>query len=162
MLHLTGKEIVFGIEKSFDGIRYLDIIPKNSGYGYVQYLDMSYLAISHDMGHDITTDRDISFDITPDHLETPGKCKFNENPPPRCGLLLFFSALSLPSSWLILRLAFFVVLLLSISWIALTVLPANNNLAPSGLSLLPERMFVFVSLFFFFSFFISFPVSFPS
>ena len=82
----------------------------------IQYLDISYLVISHDMGYDITIYRDISCDITPDHLETPGKYKFNENPPPRCGLLLFFSALSLPSSWLVLGLAFFVVFLLSISW----------------------------------------------
>ena len=47
---------------------------------------------------------------------TRGKYKFNENALPRCGLLLFFSALSLPSSWLVLGLAFFVVFLLSISW----------------------------------------------
>ena len=51
---------------------------------------------------------------TPDNLETPGKYKFNENPPPRCGLLFFL--LCLPSSWLVFRLAFFFVLLLSISW----------------------------------------------
>ena len=83
---------------------------------WIQYLDISYLVISNDMGYDITIYRYISCDVTPDHLETPGKYKFNENPPPRSGLLLFFSASSLPLSWLVLRLAFFVVLLLPVSW----------------------------------------------
>ena len=50
----------------------------------------TYLVISNDLGYDITIHRDMSFDITPDHLETRGKHKFNENPPPRCRLLLFF------------------------------------------------------------------------
>ena len=97
------------------------------------------------------------YDVTPDHLETPGKYKFNENPPPRCVLLLFFSALSLPSSWLALW-AF------SSSFccpsdghiIGLTVPPANSNLVPSGLGLLPEhlRLFLFhFSSFLYFSFF---------
>ena len=116
--------------------------------------------ISHDMGYDVTIylSRDISCDITPDHLETPRKYKFTENPPPRCGLLLFFSALSLPSSWLVLRLPFFcrlsVVHELDTSFCCgLTVPPANSNLVPSRLDLLPERMFVLFhfSNFFFFS-----------
>ena len=34
LVHLTGQKIVFAIEKYIDGIRYLDISPKNSGYGY--------------------------------------------------------------------------------------------------------------------------------
>ena len=50
--------------------------------------------MSHDTEYDITMYRDISCDITPDHLETQGKYKFNEDPPPRWGLLLFFSAVS--------------------------------------------------------------------
>ena len=57
--------------------------------------------------HDITIYRHISCDIThtASTKKTLGKCKFNENPPPRCGLLfLFFSAMSLPSSWLVFRL----------------------------------------------------------
>ena len=67
------------------------------------------------MGYDITIYRDISCDITPDHLDTPGKYKFNENPPLRCSTLFFFG-FSLPSSWLVLGLEFFVVFQLSISW----------------------------------------------
>ena len=30
----SDYELVFGIENCFDGIRYLDISPQNSGYGY--------------------------------------------------------------------------------------------------------------------------------
>ena len=73
------------------------------------------------------------------------------NPQPRCGLLLFVLVLSLPSSWLV-----FLPSLLTLSSfccpsvghiIGLTAPPANknSNIIPSGLSLLPERMFVFVS-----------------
>ena len=96
LVHLTGRKIVFGIEKYFDGIRTISRYQsQKSGYGYdisiyrilwyrvIRYMISRHIAIYH-----------------ADHLETPGKYKFNENPPPRCGLLLFFSALSLPSSWL--------------------------------------------------------------
>ena len=113
LVHLTGKRIVFGIGIYLDGRRYLEICPNISGNGY--NTSIPGMCISRDVGYSITIYRDISCDITPDHLETPGKCKFNETLPPRCGLLLIFSALSLPSSSLVLRLAFFVVLLLSIS-----------------------------------------------
>ena len=124
------------------------------------YLDMSYLVISHDMGYDIITYRDISCDITPDHLETSGKYKFNENPPPRCGLLLFFRLCLCPHG-------------LSCVWpfssslrcpsagniIGLTV-PANSNLVPSGLRLFPEHvLFVFVSYLFIFFFLFSLSLS---
>ena len=68
------------------------------------------------MGLNITIYRDISCDITPDHPETPDKHNFHKNPPPRCGLLCVLGFLSLPSSWLVFRLANFVVCLLSISW----------------------------------------------
>ena len=34
LVHLTGQKMVFAIEKYIDGIRYLDISPKNSGCGY--------------------------------------------------------------------------------------------------------------------------------
>ena len=106
---------------------------------WIQYVDISYIVISHDVGYDITIYRDISCEIKPDHLETLGKHKLNENPPPRCGLLLFFSALSLPSSWLVLGLAFFVVFRCPSAGhiIGLTVPPANSNVVPSRLSLLP-------------------------
>ena len=116
------------------------------------YLDMSYLVISHDMGYDIITYRDISCDITPDHLETSGKYKFNENPPPRCGLLLFFRLCLCPHGlscvW-----PFLLSFCYPSAWhmIALTVPPENSNLVPSGLGLLPERVHVC-----FFSFFILF------
>ena len=114
---------------------------------------------SHDMGHDVTIYRDISCDIT--HTRPPRntrhKSKFNENPPPRRGLLLFFSAVSLPSSWMCSSGLF-----LSFSCcpsaghiIGLTVSHANSNLVPSGLGLLPERMHVF--FFFHFSFSPFFP-----
>ena len=91
----------------------------------------------------------------PDHLETPGtKSKFNENPPPRCGLLSRFFRLCLCRHLGCVRLAFFVVVL-SISWTHhRTVSPANINLVPSRLGLLPERMCMF--LFHFFSFFLFF------
>ena len=128
--------------------------PKNSGYGYdVQYLDISYLVISHDMGCDITTYRDISCDITPDHLET----QVNTNSTKTHHLVVVYTCffgclcprLGLPSVWYVLS-----------SFccpsaghtIGLTVPPANSNLVPSRLGLLPERMFVLFhfSIFFFF------------
>ena len=123
----------------------------------IRYLDIPYLVISHDTGHDVTIYRDTPCDIT--HTRSPRntrhKPKFIENPPPRCGLLLFFSTLSLPSSWL----AVFVWPFLSFFCcpsaghiIRLTVSPANSNLVPSGLGLLPERMHVgFCFIFNFFS-----------
>ena len=85
-----------------NSVRYREIFPWDTISPYqsqkikirIQYLDISYLVMSHDKGYDITIYRDVSCDITPNHLETPGKYKFNENPPPRCGLLLLFSAVS--------------------------------------------------------------------
>ena len=60
----------------------------------IRYLDIPYLVISHDTGHNVTIYRDIPCDIT--HTKSPrntrNKSKFDENPPPCCGLLLFFSA----------------------------------------------------------------------
>ena len=123
----------------------------------IRYLDIPYLVISHDTGHDVTIYRDTPCDIT--HTRSPRntrhKPKFIENPPPRCGLLLFFSTLSLPSSWL----AVFVWPFLSFFCcpsaghiIGPTVSPANSNLVPSGLGLLPERMHVFFVSFFVFLF----------
>ena len=102
-----------------NSVRYREIVRRDTISRYqsqkfgiwIQYLDISNLVISHGMGCDITIYRDMSCDVTPDHLGTPCKYKFSENPPPRCGLLFFLLALSLPSSWLVLRLAFFVVLL---------------------------------------------------
>ena len=160
--HLTGQKIVFGIEKYFDGIRYLDQSQKIGIW--IQYLDISYLVITHDMGYDITIYRDISGDITPDHLETPGTYKFYENPPPRCGLLLCCSALSLPSSWLVLRLAFFVDRLLSIGWTHHRT-DRTSKQQPCPLRTPPvsrARAVCFCFIFiYFFLFIFSFPVCFP-
>ena len=89
------------------------------------------------------------------HFETPGNYKFNENPPPRCGLLLFFRLCLCPH------------LGLSSVWpfsssfccpsdghiIGLTVPPANSNLVPSGLGLLSEHVRLSLFHFSFFSFF---------
>ena len=44
---------------------------KSEKFGmWIQYLDRSYLVISHDMGYDITIYRDISCGITPNHRQT--------------------------------------------------------------------------------------------
>ena len=106
------------------------------------------------MGYDITIYRDISYDITPEDLGTPGEYKFHENPPPRCGLLLFFRLclcphLGLSSVWHFLS-SFCCPSAGHI--IGLTVPAAKSNLVPSRLGLLPERMFVLFhfSIFFFF------------
>ena len=127
LVHLTGERIVFGMEKYFDGIQYLDIYPNNSGYGY-----------------DITIYHDISCDITPDHRETPGKYenKINENPSPRCGLLLFqiciYPQLRLSCVWPFLA-SFYCPLAGNI--IGLTVPSAKSRRFPSGRCLLHGRMF---------------------
>ena len=108
------------------------------------------------MGYDITIYRDISYDITPEDLGTPGEYKFHENPPPRCGLLLFFRLclcphLGLSSVWHFLS-SFCCPSAGHI--IGLTV-PADSNLVPSGLGLLPERMmFVFCFILFYFLFYL--------
>ena len=77
------------------GVRHREIFRRDtisryqsSKFGiWIRYLDVSYHVISLDTGYDITIYRDISCDIWPDHPETPDKHNFNENPPPRCGLL---------------------------------------------------------------------------
>ena len=100
------------------------------------------------------------YDVTPDHLETPGQYKLNENTPPRCGVLLFFSALSLPSSWLPSVWPFSSCFCCPSDGhiIGLTVPSANSNLVPSGLGLLPEHVRLFLFHFsFFFLFFSFFP-----
>ena len=76
---------------------------------------ISYLVISYDMEYDITIYRAISCDVKPDHPKTSGLTNVNENPPP-FWVLFVFGSFSVPSSWIVSRLAFFVVLRLSISW----------------------------------------------
>ena len=131
---------------------------------WIQYLDISYLVILHDMAYDITIYRDISCDITPDHLETSGKynstkthhlfavysCFFWLCLCPPLGLSSvwhFLSPFCCPSAGHI---------------IGLTAPPANSNLVPSRLGLLPGSVFVLLHFsLLFFSSFISFRL-FPS
>ena len=160
------QKIVLGIEKLIDGIRYLHISPKNSGY---KYDTISRYTVSCDIAL-YGTCLDISRYSLRYHIHQitsknqAHKSKFNENPPPRCGLLfVFFGFVSA------LILAVFVWPFLSFFCcpsaghiIGLTVSPANSNLVPSGLGLLPERMHVcFCFIFHLFSF-LSFPVFSPS
>ena len=77
---------------------------------YIEYCDIAWYGIWY---------HDASRYVMRYHTGSPPNTRqtqFNENIPPRCCLLLFLSALSPPSSWLVLRLEFFVVLLLSINW----------------------------------------------
>ena len=124
----------------------------------IRYLDIPYLVISHDTGHDVAIYRDVPCDIT--HIRSPRntshKSKFNENhhlvavcscffrlylgPHIGCVRLAFLSFFCCPSAGHI---------------IELTVSPANSNLVPSGLGLLPERLHFF--FFFHFSFSPFFP-----
>ena len=118
---------------------------------WIQYLDISYFAISHDMGYDITMYHDISFYITPDYPETTGKQIRNLV---AVSSLFWLSVSALFLVCLSFVLPFFVVLLLSISGTHhrtdRTTSKKNSNLVPSGPSLLPERMHVFVLFIFLF------------
>ena len=150
----SGQKNVFGIEE------YFDISPKNSGNGYniSIYRILRYRMIG-DTKYDITIYRDVSCDTTPDHLETPGvntnstkthylvavySCFFRLCLCPHLGLSSvwhFLSYFCCPSAGHI---------------IGLTVPPANSNLVPSRLGLLPERMFVLFHFSIFFYSFLSF------
>ena len=50
------------------------------------------------------------------HTGSRGKNNLDENPPPRCRVVFVFGSLPIPSSCLAPRLAFYVLILLSISW----------------------------------------------
>ena len=146
----SGQKNVFGIEE------YFDISPKNSGNGYniSIYRILRYRMIG-DTKYDITIYRDVSCDTTPDHLETPGvntnstkthylvavySCFFRLCLCPHLGLSSvwhFLSSFCCPSAGHI---------------IGLTVPPANSNLVPPRLGLLPGRMFVLFHFRFFFLF----------
>ena len=128
----------------------------------VRYLDIPYLVISHDTGHDVTIYRDIPCDIT--HTRSPRNTRHTNTNSTKTHHLLavyssFFFRLCLCPHLGCVRLAFFVVLLLSISWThhrTDRISPANSNLVPCGLGLLPERMhvcFCFIFSLFLFSFF---------
>ena len=125
---------------------------------WMRYLDVPKLVISHDMGYYITIDRDMSCDITPDHHKTPGKNDFFENGSPCCGLrfalkpclcsfLVLSSACSLLSSFCCPSDGHIT---------GLIVPPANTNLIPPRLGLLPQCIIVFVSFLCFLSFLASF------
>ena len=121
----------------------------------IRYLDIPYLAISHDTGHDVTIHRDIPCDIT--HIRSPRntrhKSKFNENLPLVAVYSCFFRLCLCPHLGCV-RLAFLSFFCCPSAGhiIELTVSPANSNLVPSGLGLLPERMHVFFVSFFVFLF----------
>ena len=143
-MQLTGQKIVFDIEKYFD----------------VQFLDLSYLVISNDMGYNIAMYRAVSHRIPskhqentnstkPHHLVVVYSCFFRLCLCPHLGLCSvrpFLSSFSCPSARHII--------------IGLTVPPATSNRVLSGLTLLPERMFVLFHFSFFFYFFSHFLSSF--
>ena len=114
LVHLTGQRIVLAVKNYIDGIRYLDISPKKSGYRYYYYLDISYLVISHDMGHDTTIHLAIRRQTGSTRNTRQLQIQRKLTASLRCSLV--FSALPLHSSWLLLRRVFAVVLLLSITW----------------------------------------------
>ena len=100
----------------------------------------------------ITIYREISCDITPDHLETSGKYIFNEKPQPRCGLLSFFFGFVSDLILACPRSGIFVVFLLSISWThhRTDSTPCKQqNLVPSRLRLLPVCFLFHFILFYF-------------
>ena len=147
MVQLTGQKIVFDIEKYFD----------------VQFLDLSYLVISNDMGYNIAMYRAVSHRIPSKHQENTNSTKPHH-------LVVVYSCffrlclcphLSLSSVWPFL--SSFNSPTAGHIIIGLTVPSANSNLVPSGLGLLPERTFVlFHFSFYFLIYFLSFPVFFPS
>ena len=128
----------------------------------IRYLDIRYLVISHDTGHDVTTHRYMPCDIshTPDHLETPST---NPNSTKTHHLVAVYSCffrLCLCPHLGCVRQAFFTVLLLSISWTHHKTDRITSKQQPwaPGLGLLPERMhvcFCFIFLFFSLLFFLS-------
>ena len=105
-----------------------------------------YIAICHAMSHWITSIHQENTNSTKTHhLVAVYSSFFRLCLCPHLGLSYvgpFLSSLCCPSAGHI---------------IGLTVPPANSNLVPSGLRLLPDRMFVFASFFFSFLFFSFFP-----
>ena len=111
-----------------------------------------YIAIFHAISHRITSKHQANTNSTKTHhLVAVFSCFFKLCLCPHLGVSSvwpFSSSFCCPSAAHI---------------IGLTVPLANSNLVPSGLGLLPERMFVFVLLsIFFFCCSLSFPVFFPS
>ena len=105
------------------------------------------------MGHDTTIP--IAIRCQTGSPRNTRQIQIHRNPPPRCGVLLFFrlclcthlgfsSVGSLPSSFCCPSHGHI---------IGLTVQPANSNLVPLGLGLLPEHVRLFFVSFFIFIFF---------
>ena len=108
-----------------------------------------YIAIYHAMSHQITSKHQANTNSTKTHhLVAVYSCFFRLRLCPYLGLSsvwLFLSSFCCLSAGHI---------------IGLTVPPANSNLVPSGLRLLPERMFVLFHFSFFFFCFFCLPLSF--
>ena len=94
------------ISTSVPKIRDMDTISR-----YIVSCDITWYGIWY---HEIS--RYIMQYHTGSPRNTTGKYKFNENPPPRCGLLLFFRLCLCPNLGLSSVWHFFVVFLLSIRW----------------------------------------------
>ena len=150
---------MFGIEKYYDGIRYLHISPKHLGYGYdiSIYRILLYRLTPGMMSRNIAICHAISHKhrINSKHQANPNSTKTHH-------LVAVYSCffplyacphLGLSSVWLFL--SFFCCPPGHIIIIGPTLSPANSNLVPSGLGLLPKRMYVcFCSIFhYYFSFF---------
>ena len=106
--------MVFGIEKYFDGMRYLHISPHNSGYGCdtSMYPNLLYHMIRDMISPSIPIYNAISHRIT----QKPKARTTSTKPTTLLRSTFCFGFLSLPSSCLVSRLAFFVVRLLPIRW----------------------------------------------
>ena len=127
-----------------------------------RYLDILCLVISHETGHDVTIYRDIRCDIT--HTRSPRDTRHTNPSSTKTHYLVavyscFFRLclcphLGLSSVWHFLS---YFCCPSAGHIIGLTVPPANSNLVPSRLGLLPERMFVFSHFSIFFSLLFFFP-----
>ena len=131
-----------------------------------RYLDILCLVISHETGHDVTIYRDIRCDIT--HTRSPRDTRHTNPSSTKTHYLVavyscFFRLCLCPHLGCV-RLAFLLFFCCPSAGhiIGLTVSPANSNLVPSGLGLIPERMHAFFVFIFFLLSFFPFPVFFPS
>ena len=140
-------------------MRYLDISPQSSGYGY----DISISRILwYRMMWDIIS-RYIAIYIMPYHTGSPRNSRQTLQQNPATSLrstVVRFGSFSLSLVALYSVGPFLSSLCCSSDsaghMIGLTVPPANSNLVPSGLGLLPERMFVVVLFLFYLFCFICF------
>ena len=124
---------------------------------WIQYLDTSKYIVSCDIAWYGIWYHAISHRITSQHQVNTNSTKTHH----LVAVYSFFSALSLPSSWLVLDLAFLVVFLLSISWTHHRTDRTTSKQQPCPFKTRPAPWahVCFVSFFFFFFCFFSF---FPS